>query len=890
MELLERVSQLQALDSALAQAAAGEGCVALVYGEAGIGKSSLVERFLQAHQSSWRSLQGTCDSLFTPRPLCPLHDIALQISSPDGTQGSLSALLESESNRTAIFSACLNELKTQKTILVIEDVHWADEATLDLLKFLGRRIRQTSSLMILTYRDDEIGSDHPLRLLLGDLASTHSLQRVPVGSLSSDAVHDLAKDKNIDSIALHRLTNGNPFFVTEVLAIESGIPETVRDAVLARAARLSAAGRSVLEAAAVIGSRAEPWLLSEIVGGESEKVEECIAKGMLQAQGDYYAFRHELARQSVLESIPTQRRLALHRQTLDALKESPLTRENLARLAHHAEALNDPQAVLEFAPLAAWWASELGAHREAAAHYKTALRYVNFLSTEKRAELFDSYADECSLLDQRIEAKQAQEQALRLWQELGRREKEGRAFRRLSEIDNDFFLGREREQNILNAIEILETLPPSKELAKAYSHMARLHLSINKASRDPVYWGSRAIELAEQLGDVETLAHALSSIGAWQITVGEHADGQAMLERSLQLSLEHNLQFHAARALLLLEHNLQFHAARAVANLSSELKYAQDYEASLRYVSMGIEYCIQHDLDQWHVYFLSDRAVIRFQQGHWDEAEQDIQTVLRMRGEHESIEILQERALLQRLRARRGEPLQSEVMDMVREVLLEADEPESRSEFAALLAELAWLEGDLARCRAEAEPTFEAVLQIHDLPYAYTFFSELSYWMWRAGAINEPPVQASGPYAAQIAGIWREAAEMWEKIGCPYEQGMALMDGDEAAQRKALEIFERLGARPIVEILKRQMRAQGIQIPRGPRPATRENPFGLTAREMEVLSCLARGLSNSAIAKHLTLSTRTVEHHTESILRKMGVQSRNEAVALASKQHLLEIR
>jgi len=250
MVLLERDFHLNALHTALSEAG-NEGRVALVYGEAGIGKTSLVEQFAKEQNKSWRILRGACDSLFTPRPLGPLFDIAPQ------TQGNLSALLESESNRQAIFTACLNELKTQSTILVIEDIHWADEATLDLLKYLGRRIRQARSLMILTYRDDEIGTDHPLRFLLGDLTSSHALHRIPVSSLSKDAVHELAKNKKVDSVELHRLTNGNPFFVTEVLAVESGIPETVRDAVLARAARLSLSARAVLEAAAVIGSRVE---------------------------------------------------------------------------------------------------------------------------------------------------------------------------------------------------------------------------------------------------------------------------------------------------------------------------------------------------------------------------------------------------------------------------------------------------------------------------------------------------------------------------------------------------------------------------------------------------------------------------------------------------------
>jgi DNA-binding CsgD family transcriptional regulator len=164
---------------------------------------------------------------------------------------------------------------------------------------------------------------------------------------------------------------------------------------------------------------------------------------------------------------------------------------------------------------------------------------------------------------------------------------------------------------------------------------------------------------------------------------------------------------------------------------------------------------------------------------------------------------------------------------------------------------------------------------------------ELAFWRWRAGEEVTPPPWLAKPFALQINGDWHGAAEEWERRGCPYERGMALMDGDEAAQRAALEIFERLGARPIMEILKQKMREQGIRIPRGPRPATRENPFGLTAREMEVLDCIARGSNNNAIAKQLSLSTRTVEHHIASILQKMGVNSRGDAVALALKDKLL---
>jgi len=164
-DLLERDSFLLALNEALRQAAEGHGRTALVSGEAGIGKTSLVERFIAQAPAGVRTLWGACEALFTPRPLGPLYDIAQQAQTP------LRAALENEANRATLFAAVLDELTHDAApmMVVIEDIHWADEATLDLIKYLARRIHQTSSLLILTYRDDEIDRGHPLRLVLGDL-------------------------------------------------------------------------------------------------------------------------------------------------------------------------------------------------------------------------------------------------------------------------------------------------------------------------------------------------------------------------------------------------------------------------------------------------------------------------------------------------------------------------------------------------------------------------------------------------------------------------------------------------------------------------------------------------------------------------------------------------
>src|SRR4029450_12233465 len=156
MELLERDHALCQLDAALEDATAGQGRIVLVSGEAGIGKTSLIERFIATHRASARVLWGACDALFTPRPLGPLHDIAARM------QGDLLTLLTAQANRTVIFSSFLNDLQQHQSIVVLEDVHWADEATLDVLKFLGRRMQHVPSMLILSYRDDEIGLHHPL--------------------------------------------------------------------------------------------------------------------------------------------------------------------------------------------------------------------------------------------------------------------------------------------------------------------------------------------------------------------------------------------------------------------------------------------------------------------------------------------------------------------------------------------------------------------------------------------------------------------------------------------------------------------------------------------------------------------------------------------------------
>jgi predicted ATPase len=261
MRLIERESQLAALHQYADEASQGHGRLVLISGEAGVGKSVLLEEFAQGLEDA-RWLWAACDGLFTPAALGPLLDIASQLD------GELLRLCRAEARRDQLYGALLGQLGDLEslTVLAIEDVHWADEATLDLLSYLGRRIQHLRVLLLVTYRDDALAVDDPLRLTLGTLASQRATRRLSLATLSVGGVGILARGSGIDAAELHQLTAGNPFFVTEVVQAGSdALPASVRDAVLARTRTLKTQARDALEVAALIGSRMQSELLVTLI-------------------------------------------------------------------------------------------------------------------------------------------------------------------------------------------------------------------------------------------------------------------------------------------------------------------------------------------------------------------------------------------------------------------------------------------------------------------------------------------------------------------------------------------------------------------------------------------------------------------------------------------------
>ena len=537
--LLERVEAIDWLANAFAEARRG-GLLVAVTGEAGIGKTSLLRQFADTHRHVADVRWGVCDPLATQRPLAPLVDVAAGAAWLE--------LLEQPDGRSLVFDALLRDLTVsgRTPIVVVEDVHWADDATLDLLIFLRRRVATTKALLVISYRDDELGPSHPLRHVIGELVSRAS-RRFRLPPLTVAAVAQMASGAAVDPVELYRVTAGNPFFVVETLAEPAAkVAMTVRDAVMARARHLGAKARLALEVVAIAPAGVEIALVERLAGASVDDLDDCIEHGILAADGSHLTFRHELARRAWLDGLSAVRLQHLHLETLHALESGDHGSTDSALLAHHAIGAADSGAIATHVPGAARRAAALGAHREAARHYAAALTAANRMSNEDRAQLFADYAYQCYLTDQLDAAIGAQTEALAIWRSAGNHCSEGNGLRFLSRLT--WFAGRNVDamRHANAAIEVLQTFHGTPDLAMAFSNVSQLHM-VASDSDDAVLWGEKAIAIAEDLHDNAVLAHALNNVGT-ALMDQHNPRGQAMLERSLSISRCHQLHEHAARA------------------------------------------------------------------------------------------------------------------------------------------------------------------------------------------------------------------------------------------------------------------------------------------------------------------------------------------------------
>lgn len=863
MALYERAAELAALGESLRAAARGGGRLVFVAGEAGIGKTSLVRHFCDAHRAV-RVAVGMCDPSLTPRPLGPLADVAATWG------GSLQALLDDGADRTVLFRTFLEELTTAgPTAVVIEDVHWADEATLDLLRFVGRRIGTTRGVVIATYRDDEAGADHPLRHVLGDLATSSAIRRLRLAPLTSAAVAAMAAERGVDAAEIHRQTGGNPFFVTEVLSAGgTRIPDSVRDAVLARAARLDPRSRAVLEAAAVVPTRIDVSLLKTLSDTDAEAIDACVDAGVLVAsEAGTVAFRHELARVAVEESVPPARRGALHGHAARLVAAQP--RPDSARIAYHAAQAGDGQLVRHHALRAARRADSMGAHRQAAALFATALEFSAEESDAERAGLLEGLSRQGRYTGAVEEAVTAAAEAVALRRRLGDQAALAGSLQILSAAHWDAGESRDAEKSELEAVELLEPLGDSVALAQSYASVAAYHM-LTRQLQGTLDWSARAIDVAARTDAGWALARALNARGSIKI-LNSRPGGDADLERSIKVASEAGISMLVTLGWC---------------NLGSAAGEVRDYATAEPALRRAIEFAEAEDDDLLAGYSVAWLARVQAEQGQWDSAEATVRQLHLESGRVPPLAAITALTVIGRIATRRGEPGATARLDRAWRMAEGTGDLQRLWPVAAARAEHAWLSNTAEEIPALVEDAFALALRMEH-PWAA---GELGLWLQRAGSLGSLPESCAPPWALHLTGDLHAAAAAWRRVGSPYEAADALSDSpDEADLRTALGEFGRLAAAAAAARVRRRLHEQGASnVPRGPRAATAAHPALLTPRETQVLELAAEGLSDAEIAGRLFISPKTTGHHVSAVLRKLGAASRAEAAAVARRRGLLD--
>lgn len=848
MELVEREELLGQLSDLFEGTRKGHGRLALVGGEAGSGKTALMRVFVDHLDGNVRVLWGTCDPLSTPRPLAPFLDMQR-----------LATLIPPKRKRHDVLRTILEELSL-RTVMVVEDAHWADGATLDALRFVGRRVESTKGLLIVTYRDDEIEAGHPFRTILGDLATATGCERLQVPPLTEAGVARLVGGQALEPGHLHRTTGGNPFFVTEVLATPgSTLPDTVSDAVLARVGRLSSQARDLLELVSMAPGGLETNVVLDLIPQGGSALDESTELGVLVRDDKLVSFRHELARLAVEESVPIATKRLLHLRLLDVLEARPAV--GVARLSHHAYAAGDGERVVRHAQAAAREASARGAHREAADQYAKAAEHARELRPSEFADLLSAWADEAHNFEDRFRVADVRAQVVELYRRAGDRLGEGVALVKLARALSITGRYAEADHTAGEAAQLLEEIGEWPDLAFAHAQHAYI-LEMDYRAEEAITLASNTIELASRINAPRALSLALQVKG--EVDIIFHGDPKGVRE----LSESHRLALAMGD-----DHN----AALALLNLGASFMVVRRYREALVSLEQALAFARERDLDRWAAEATAWIGRVRLETGSWEQAEELAKTAMKdtiFPGGNTALYVLGR--VLARRGLQDGRRLLARAWETARALRFLGVECEALTGYV----EAAWL----ARSEDELARLVPAAREILDRVRVPWLVSELAFWLWRAGELADPPSAIVGPFALQMSGDWEGAAQEWKRIGCPYEQAEALADGDEPAMRQALRIFSELGADAAGDRVRARMRSAGIRrVPSRPRASTRAAPAQLTRRQLEVLALVEAGLSNSEIANHLFISEKTASHHVSAILRKLNARSRAEAASTARK-------
>ena len=831
MRLLEREHPIDVLQTRAERAAAGRGAVVLLVGEAGIGKTALLRAF--AERVSMPVLWGMCDPLSTPRPLGPLRDVA------GGLGPTVSAGLRDAAAQHEIFAAVLDALRETPRVLVVEDLHWADEATTDLVRFLARRIDALPLLMIVSCRDT-VGADPALSPVVGDLVATPGVRRMQLTPLSRAAVAELLEGHQLDPADVHRRTAGNPFFVSQILdQPDAPLPESVRDAVIARTAGLSPGERHSIELLACAPEGVSSALLGAL-DLSAETVGALAATGLLDPSGRGVAFRHEIARSAVLGAVALGAEPALHATMITALERIG---GDASVLAHHAVAAHDVGRILRYAAEAAGESARAGAHREAVAFYELALPHVT--DPAGKADLLEALSVELYLTDRLDHAIAAREQAVALRGDLADTAAVGAGHTAISGLawyDADLATAVRHKDA---AIAILSGTDDARALGFALANHSFLAAQQGDTAEARAA-GTRALQLA----DGDPVLHGFATIG---VAVARLLDGDVTARADLLAARDAGLRQH--------HDDLATTPMSNLCHLDVEQGRFDDAEES---IASALRISEERDTPICTMWQLGVRARLRLLQDDWPAAERDARAVLAA-GKF-PLGRLWPRLVLGVLAARRDAPPDNPDLDELWCLVDRIDNLGKIAPAAAALAEQAWI---LRRPDPRLTDVRVGALLSRTAEGGPATLQAWARRLARAGLQDLGPV-VDGPVAPPRG---------------PYEQVLAHWDDDSAeALLAALPVLDDLGARAVGALFRGRLRELGVNsIPRGRSAATRANPAGLTERQLDVLALLVDGLTNAEIAARLVISPRTADHHVSAILDKLEVRTRKEAAAQARR-------
>ena len=841
---------LEALRDYASDAASGRGRFVVVEGEPGIGKTSLVDAFRDS-RPDLRWLWGACDGSFTPQPLGPLHEMADQVG------GSLLGAMRDDHARHERFTAFMSELGSAATGVVVEDLHWADEATLDWLGYVARRIDRTNALVIVTVRDQEAGPGTPAGQALARLLPHRATRRITLPALSPDAVRELAVRESRDPDRVFELTAGNPYLVTEALAAgPDEVPRSVADVVTARVVGLSPEAQRLLQAAAVLARPVTVDVLESVSGCSGALVDECVASSTLVVEGTLFRFRHELARRAVEDAIPAFRRAELHRLALVVLEGSG---GDVARLAHHASAAGDSDRALRYSEAAGDHAAAMASHREAAAQYRRALEHIGAAGPAERAALHEKLSTTLSMQDLWEQSLVHRDAALALRRELGEPARISENLRNRGACLWRLCRGEEANAAVREAYWLMDAQPDSIE--KGWAMVVYLNFFGGSADQRVL---DELVRLTQRFESPALTGSALVMHAASTYDAG--GDGSAEMEKAVRTLSEIGDPMRTSWAYT---NQMEFAVDSAQLD-TADLVYDE-----------ALPYLVDHDVSTYSYCLRAMHGQVLVRRGRHDEAVDLVAPLL-----DEQMTPLNRWHVLLPVgisRVRQGDS--SAVADLIAawELACASEDPEWRVKTATAVAQAAWVLDDPELVEPQmvaalADPTFTHVWQ----------FAEFAVWLARLGLLDAPiPSRLPEPWSLELAGDHQAAAEAWRERGCPFDQAVSLACADDVeAWTDALTLFADLELPVLADRVRRAIRATGAHVPapRRPRRTTREHPFGLTAREVEVLELVQQDLTNAQIAARLYLSRRTVDHHVSSVLGKLGVPTRREAVALLDSE------